>query len=494
MVAAAVASLAALPASTLIGGAVLLLVVPAVFVRATANLRRGNGPPVDEGIPFVGGLLAFSKGPWYLMQTMYKKHGEVFTVPLAHRRMTFLIGPHASPHFFNATDDKMSQTEVYNFNVPTFGPGVVFDVDQRVRSEQFRFVADALKSSKLKTYVPAFHKEAEEYFSQWGETGVVNLAQEFGQLIILTASRTLLGREVRESMFQRVADLFHDLDDGMRPLSVLFPYLPTAYHKKRDAARKELSQIFRKIVAARRASGVKEDDVLQALIDSRYRKVYDGRATTDEEITGLLIALLFAGQHTSSMVSTWTGLYLASGDQRYYRAAEEEQRRVMAKHGDRLDFDVLNELDQLHVCIQEALRLQPPLVLLMRYAKEPFTVTTSDGKSYVVPRGDMVATSPSFSHRLQHVFSRADAFEPERFLPPREEDKAVPFSYIGFGGGRHGCMGSQFAYLQIKTIWSVLLRDFTFELLDPFPEPDWDSMVIGPKPCRVRYTRCKLAL
>lgn len=43
---------------------------------------------------------------------MYKKHGEVFTIPLAHKNMTFVIGPQASPHFFNATDDKMSQTEV----------------------------------------------------------------------------------------------------------------------------------------------------------------------------------------------------------------------------------------------------------------------------------------------------------------------------------------------------------------------------------------------
>jgi len=45
---------------------------------------------------------------------------------------------------------------VYNFNVPTFGKGVVYDVDQRVRSEQFRFVADALRTAKLRTYVPQF--------------------------------------------------------------------------------------------------------------------------------------------------------------------------------------------------------------------------------------------------------------------------------------------------------------------------------------------------
>lgn len=68
------------------------------------------------------------------------------------------------------------------------------------------------------------------------------------------------------------------------------------------------------------------------------------------------------------------------------QAAEEEQRRVIAEHGTDITFDVLNELDTLHNCIQEALRLQPPLVLLMRYAKEPFEVTTSDGRSYVVPK------------------------------------------------------------------------------------------------------------
>ena len=43
--------------------------------------------------------------------------------------------------------------------------------------------------------------------------------------------------------------------------------------------------------------------------------------------------------------------------------------------------------------------------------------------------------------------------------------------------------------LQIKTIWSLLLRNFVFELVDPFPEADYDSLVVGPKPCRVRYRR-----
>lgn len=154
------------------------------------------------------------------MQEGYAKHGEAFTVPVAHKRITFLLGPDAAPHFFRAGDDEMSQsevcaatwslkggatwahplacklacmhawlwgegvqcawhhthrcwwerldasatlppTQVYDFNVPTFGKGVVFDVDQKIRNEQFRFFTEALKKDRLKSYVPQFTSEAE---------------------------------------------------------------------------------------------------------------------------------------------------------------------------------------------------------------------------------------------------------------------------------------------------------------------------------------------
>jgi hypothetical protein len=68
------------------------------------------------------------------------------------------------------------------------------------------------------------------------------------------------------------------------------------------------------------------------------------------------------------------------------QAAEDEQRRVMSQHGDALDMDVLNSMDTLHLNIQEALRMNPPLLMLMRLAKEAFTITTSSGKTYTIPK------------------------------------------------------------------------------------------------------------
>lgn len=50
---------------------------------------------------------------------------------------------------------------------------------------------------------------------------------------------------------------------GMQPISVLAPYLPIPLHRKRDVARKKIGELFADIVKKRRASGVKENDVLQ---------------------------------------------------------------------------------------------------------------------------------------------------------------------------------------------------------------------------------------
>ena len=50
--------------------------------------------------------------PINLIRDGYATHGDVFTVPVAHKRITYLVGSDASAHFFRASDDELSQTEV----------------------------------------------------------------------------------------------------------------------------------------------------------------------------------------------------------------------------------------------------------------------------------------------------------------------------------------------------------------------------------------------
>ena len=72
---------------------------------------------------------------------------------MANKRLTFLIGPDAQEAFCKAKDDTLSQNEVYDFMLPVFGPGVVYDAAPKKRQVQFTSMANGLRTSRLKGYV-----------------------------------------------------------------------------------------------------------------------------------------------------------------------------------------------------------------------------------------------------------------------------------------------------------------------------------------------------
>jgi sterol 14-demethylase len=196
-----------------------------------------------------------------------------------------------------------------------------------------------------------------------------------------------------------------------------------------------------------------------------------------------LLSLIFAGQHTSAVQAAWAGVELLRHPD-YLVAVLREQEEVLRDRSE-LTFEALRDMVLLERAVQESERLHPPLAMLMRTALRDFTFG-----DYVVPAGWLVMVSPAVTHRLPEVFADPERYDPDRFGPGRQEHRKAKYAIITFGGGRHGCIGMTFAYLQVKAIWSVLLRRFELELVQPDPEPDYATFVIGPKsPCHVRYRR-----
>ena len=103
-----------------------------------------------------------------------------------------------------------------------------------------------------------------------------------------------------------------------------------------------------------------------------------------------------------------------------------------------------------------------------------------------------MGASPAVSNRIPEDFPDPDGFVPDRYLEPRVEDRANPWTWIPFGAGRHRCVGAPFAMMQLKAIFSVLLSGWEFELAQP-PESyrnDHSKMVVQlQQPCLVRYRR-----
>jgi sterol 14-demethylase len=155
--------------------------------------------------------------------------------------------------------------------------------------------------------------------------------------------------------------------------------------------------------------------------------------------------------------------------------------------GSAVSFQALREIPVLESALKEALRLHPPLVLLMRVAKQDIDIA-----GHVIPAGTMVAASPAVSNRIPDDFPEPERFDPSRYREPRQEDLVNRWTWIPFGAGRHRCVGSAFAMMQLKAIFSVILRDYEFEMAQPSESyrDDVSKMVIQlQQPCVVRYRR-----
>ena len=88
-------------------------------------------------------------------------------------------------------------------------------------------------------------------------------------------------------------------------------------------------ELITSIVANRRAAGVEGEDFLQTLMTARYA---DGSALNDDNITGMLLTLIFAGQHTSAVLASWAGVELLRHPD-YLREVLNERERVLGGDG-----------------------------------------------------------------------------------------------------------------------------------------------------------------
>jgi sterol 14-demethylase len=447
-------------------------------VSTATDLKRP--PKLPGGLPFLGHAMEFHRDPAQLLQRGRDQFGEIFSFLLAGKQVTVLTGPAANEAFFHAPDDQLSAKEAYQFTVPIFGEGIAYDTSPEVMSEQLGLLFPALRDQRLQAYARFMAEEAAAYFDKWGDSGEVDLLEAMNELTTFIASRCLIGQEFRQNLSTEFAHLYHDLEGGLNLIAFFQPNMPLPSFKRRDRARVRMAELISQIIAARRTSGTEGEDFLQTLMTARYS---DGTALTDDAITGLLLTVIFAGQHTSAVLATWTGVLLLQHPQ-FLPAILKEQQEVF-KGSSEMTLDALRRLSGLERAIKEAERLRPPLVMLMRKILRDF-----EYREYRVPAGGLLMVSPAVSHRLPEVFRDPASYDPDRFGPGREEDRKSSYTLIGFGGGRHRCIGLTFAQQQVKVIWSVLLQRFEMELVQADHLPNYSTFVVGPRPpCLIRYRR-----
>jgi sterol 14alpha-demethylase len=444
-----------------------------------STVQRVSGGDAEHGH-----LEEFRTDPIGLMQRVRDECGDVGWFDLAGRKVVLLSGADANEFFFRSSDDDLDQAEAYPFMTPIFGKGVVFDTDPERRKEMLHNAA--LRGEQMKGHATTIEGEVRRMIADWGESGEIDLLDFFAELTIYTSSACLIGKKFRNELDSRFAHLYHELERGTDPLAYVDAYLPIESFRRRDEARKGLVALVETIMDNRRtdAPADKSDrDMLDVLITIKDESG-NPRFSADE-ITGMFISMMFAGHHTSSGTASWTLIELLRHPDVY--AAVIKELDELYSDGQSVSFHALRQIPHLENVLKETLRLHPPLIILMRVAKGEFEVV-----GYPIHNGDLVATSPAISNRIPDDFPDPHNFVPERYEQPRQEDLINRWTWIPFGAGRHRCVGAAFATMQIKAIFSVLLREYEFETAQPSESyrNDHSKMVVQlAQPARVRYRR-----
>lgn len=449
-----------------------------------AALDQGSGgqeaPRLSGGWPLLGHLLELRKDPIRLMRRVRSECGEIGRFDLAGHRIVLLTGEEAQEAFFRAPDEQLDQAAAYPFMKPIFGEGVVFDATPEQRKQAMR--NQSLRDKFMRGHAEGIAAEVERMTEGWGEEGEIDALSFFAELTLYTSTTALIGREFREEIESDYADIFIELEKGTDALAYVNPYLPIPSLRARDRARRELVSRIEAIFRRREASGEKYSDLFQILHGLKDKE--GKRRYSDDQITGMFISMMFAGHHTTSVTSSW-GLLELLRNPEWMQKVVAELDEIYADGRD-VSYQALREIPLLECTLKESLRLHPPLIILMRKVMQDFHY-----KGWTIPAGQLVAASPAVSNRMPEHFPEPERYDPERYLPGRDEDRKS-FAWIPFGGGRHRCVGAAFAMMQLKAIFSIILRRFEFELAQPDESyaDDYSKMVVAVKqPCLVRYRR-----
>ncbi|KAI2624307.1 eburicol 14a-demethylase [Hypoxylon sp. NC1633] len=494
----------------------ILIFVLFNIIRQLLAKNTNEPPVVFHWLPFLGSTIIYGMNPPQFLKENRAKYGDIFTFILLGRKTTVYLGPQGNNFILNGKQREISAEEIYSvLTTPVFGKDIIYDCPNSKLMEQKKFMKVALTSETLRSYVQIISDEVQTYFQRSpafkGKSGVTNIPSVMAEITILTASHTLQGRDIRARFDETFAPLYHDLDMGFSPLNFTLHWAPLPWNRRRDNAQQRLAKIYMDTIQERRSrNDVQGHDILTHLMSSTYKS---GVAVPDHEIANMMIALLMAGQHTSSSSSSWIMLWLAARPD-VMEELYQEQREILGTDMLPLAYEVLDNLVLHQAVVKETLRLHSSIHSIMRAVKQPLHVP---GTKYVIPTDHVLLAAPIVSATDPQYFPDPDVWDPHRWLEgsPRaptfvhseaDWEEKVEYAvgrgagspFLPFGAGRHRCIGEKFAYVQLQTIVANVVRLFEFRNVDGSTNKvagtDYASLFSKPlEPAHIHWERRQLA-
>ncbi len=337
----------------------------------------------------------------------------------------------------------------------------VFLTNGEIWKRQRRIIDPAFEGGRLKDAFPAMLDAAQACADRL--SGRVGQEVECEEITSHVAAdvifRTLFSVPIEHEVAAQVFDKFriYQREQPLLNLAAFVPvpsWMPRFHSRKTRQTARAIRGLISRLTDERAkaiANGSAPDDLATKIMTTTDPETGD-RFDAQEMVDQVAIFFL-AGHETSASALAWTFYLMALYPNWQDKLAEEAQALGTP------DFSTMSQLKLSRDVFREALRLYPPVPMMVREATCPERFRDRD-----IPQGSQIVVSPWHLHRHERLWDRPDDFDPTRWTTENGK-KCQREAYIPFSAGPRVCTGAGFAMVEGPLILSMLLRRYRFETL-----------------------------
>lgn len=393
-----------------------------------------------------------------LLYRISKGRGQVIKVPMTIEpddETYLLTKPDQVQHVVEWNQDNYRKSKIYQEELgEVMGSGLLTSQGELWLKQQQRIRPMFTKQS-VNSFADLVVDVSDRLLDRWEDRNEpIDLLEEMEWVTLII---------IGEAMFSADMDDHADeIREALRVLRARFKGIvdPTRPDDGEDtdpeaeAARNLLEGIVYELIDARRGDTGAYDDLLSMLMTAKDDET--GEGMSDEQIRDEIMTFLLAGHETTAASLTWTWYLL---DQ------HPEVHRRLHEHVSGVDLfdpaEALSELTYAKQCVQEAMRIYPPVPVFSREAIE-----TDEIDGHTIPAGADVLMSQYVVHRDPDVWDDPMAYRPSRFEPGAHDDRPT-YSYFPFGGGPRMCIGRQFSLMEARLILARVVATHRLSRVEP---------------------------
>lgn len=409
-----------------------------------------------RGRPLVGVLPDLLRdGPGLCVRAMRARPRSVAALRVGPARLYVVHHPDHVQHMLVENNRNYWKGKAFNRAAFVFGRGLVLNEGDSWLHQR-RLMSPAFSHARVLGLVPIMADVVERKAREWeahARAGrPVEMVREMMTITLEIIARTMFSLGVTDEDVRRMAAAFGVILDhvSLRFATFWLPdRIPLPGAARARAAIGVLEEVVARVVAERRASGERPDDLLSMLLDAR--DAVTGAGMSERQLRDEVLTTLFGGYEATADALAWTWHLLALHPDADARFRAEVDAVVT---GDVPTAEELGRMDYTRRLIMESMRLYPPFWWILRSA-----IADDEVGGTRIPAGATVLVVMYATHRHPEFWDDPERFDPDRFLPDAVAARHR-HAYVPFGTGQRACIGRHLAMLETPLVLSMLARRF----------------------------------